>query len=139
VIAADLHLAVTNFIRALDKIPSLIEKYQTDTEKLSKDLPVLQEVVNSVWRKENDLKDLKTELAALDRKIQLSLKPIDQGEDNRPEEANVIDMKEYRHNNPSPFHTPDTPLQQAKEVMGDRLVIASAPMYYTAQPKGIKL
>ena len=31
-------------------------------------------------KREEQLKDLKTELAALDRKIQLSLKPIEQGE-----------------------------------------------------------
>ena len=36
--------------------------------------------MNGSWKKEEQLKDLKTELAALDRKIQLSLKPIEQGE-----------------------------------------------------------
>lgn len=40
----------------------------------------MQEVVNGSWKKEEQLKELKTELAALDRKIQLSLKPIEQGE-----------------------------------------------------------
>ncbi|OAV74224.1 hypothetical protein Barb7_02302 [Bacteroidales bacterium Barb7] len=30
---------------------NVIEKYQTDTEKISKDLPVLREVVNVIWRK----------------------------------------------------------------------------------------
>jgi hypothetical protein len=40
----------------------------------------LQEVVNGSWKKEEQLKELKTELAALDRKIQLSLKPIEQSE-----------------------------------------------------------
>ena len=38
------------------------------------------EVVNGSWKKEEQLKELKTELAALDRKIQLSLKPIEEGE-----------------------------------------------------------
>jgi hypothetical protein len=63
----------------------LIDKYQAENEKISKDIPILQEIVNSVWRKENELKNLKTELDVLDRKIQLSLKPIDQSED-KPEE-----------------------------------------------------
>ena len=40
----------------------------------------MQEVVNGSWKKEEQLKELKTELAALDRKIQLSLKPIEQSE-----------------------------------------------------------
>jgi N12 class adenine-specific DNA methylase len=81
-IANDPKLAVRYFLNALEKIPSLIEKYEKENEKIAKDLPVLQEVVRSTWRKENELKDLKTELAALDRKIQLSLKPIDKSEDN---------------------------------------------------------
>jgi N12 class adenine-specific DNA methylase len=84
-IANDPKLAVRYFLNALEKIPSLIEKYEKENEKISKDLPVLQEVVSSTWRKENELKDLKTELATLDRKIQLSLKPVEQSED-KPEE-----------------------------------------------------
>jgi hypothetical protein len=73
-IANDPKLAVRYFLNALEKIPSLIEKYEKENEKISKDLPVLQEVVHSTWRKENELKDLKTELAILDRKMMLSHK-----------------------------------------------------------------
>jgi hypothetical protein len=40
----------------------------------------MNEIVNGTWRKEDELKVLKTEFLALDRKIQLSLKPIEQGE-----------------------------------------------------------
>ena len=76
-IASDSKLASLYFLNALEKIPKLIENYQANTEKVSKDLPILQDVVNGTWRKENELKDLKSELAALDRKIQLSLKPIE--------------------------------------------------------------
>ncbi|KGN69874.1 hypothetical protein JT26_04305, partial [Porphyromonas sp. COT-108 OH1349] len=79
-IATDPQLACMNFLNALEKIPGLIEKYQADTEKIAKDIPVLLEVVNGSWRKEEQLKDLKTELATLDRKIQLSLKPIEEEE-----------------------------------------------------------
>ena len=45
-------------------------------------LGILQEVVNSTWSKENRLNELKTELAAADRKIQLSITPEskDQGD-----------------------------------------------------------
>ena len=85
-IATDPQLACMNFLNALEKIPGLIEKFKADTEKIAKDIPVLQEVVNGSWKKEEQLKDLKTELAALDRKIQLSLKPIEQGEENVEEQ-----------------------------------------------------
>jgi hypothetical protein len=36
-----------------------------------------------MWLKEDELKELKTELAALNRKIELSLKPIDESEDKK--------------------------------------------------------
>ena len=96
-IAADPVLASMNFLNALEKIPSLIQKYEADTEKITKDIPVLQETVNGSWKKEEQLKDLKTELAALDRQIQLSLKPIEQG-DTQHEEDNVEEQKEMEEN-----------------------------------------
>jgi len=77
----------------LEKIPGLIEKFKADTEKIAKDIPVLQEVVNGSWKKEEQLKDLKTELAALDRKIQLSLKPIEQGESEQESAEMMQDEK----------------------------------------------
>lgn len=79
-IAEDPVLASMNFLNALDKIPKLIEKYISDNEKVAKDVPVLESVLSSTWKKEDELKELKNQLSALDRKIQLSLKPIEQGE-----------------------------------------------------------
>lgn len=84
-IAADSQLASMNFLNALEKILSLIEKFRTDTEKIAKDIPVLQEVLNGSWKKEEQLKGLKTELTTLDRKIQLPLKPIEQSESPQEE------------------------------------------------------
>lgn len=79
-IAEDPKLASLNFLNALEKMPSLAEKYEAETVKISKDIPVLESVVNGTWKKEEELRDLKLELQTLDRKIQLSLKPIEQGE-----------------------------------------------------------
>jgi N12 class adenine-specific DNA methylase len=72
-IAADPVLASTNFIKALEKIPNLVEKYRSENEKLEKDLPVLREVIDALWRKEPELRKLKTELDALNRRINFSL------------------------------------------------------------------
>jgi len=47
---------------------------------MKKDIPVLKEVVEAVWRKEDELKGLKSELNNLERQIKLSLKPIEQTE-----------------------------------------------------------
>lgn len=77
-IATDPKLAVMNFLNALERIPKLMEKYQTDNEKLSKDLPILKEVIDSSFKKEPQLKELKTELVALDRQIQLTLTTKDE-------------------------------------------------------------
>jgi len=78
--AADPKVAAQNFIHALDSLPRLMEKYQAENERISKDIPVLKEVVEAVWRKEDELKELKTELNNLERQIKLSLKPIEQTE-----------------------------------------------------------
>lgn len=79
-LASDPKTATLTFLRALETIPNLLEKYQKDTEWISKDIPVLQEVIGTTWKKEDQLQQLKSDLAALDRKILLSLKPIEQGE-----------------------------------------------------------
>jgi N12 class adenine-specific DNA methylase len=129
-IANDPKLAVNYFLHALEKIPSLIENHQKQNEKLSIDLPVLREVAQSVWRKEDELKKLKSELSALDRQIQLSLKPIDQSEDK-------TDKKQEKSEQTYPHPIPDR-LKDYKETMGDRLVIATVPKYENER-KGIKI
>ena len=76
-LAVDPKTACQNFINAFDSIPRLIEKYTKDNEAIEKELPVLEQVVGEVWKKEDELKQLKADLAALDRKILLSLKSVD--------------------------------------------------------------
>ena len=44
-------------------------------EVLEREIPLLQEIAGKVWKKEDELKLLKSELAAFDRKIQLELAP----------------------------------------------------------------
>lgn len=77
-IATDPRLASLNFLNALERIPKLIEKYELDNVCLSKDLPVLKEVVDSVFKKDGDLRELKEQLATLDRQIHLSLSSKDE-------------------------------------------------------------
>ncbi len=75
IIAKDEKLAAVNFLNALEKLPGYIHQEQKKIAEIQKDLPVLQEVVNGTWSKENRLSELKTELAAVERKIQLSITP----------------------------------------------------------------
>ena len=72
---ADPIAAARNFLNALERIPSMVEQYEEKNKALERDIPQLQEIVGKVWKKEDELKQLKSELAALDRKIQLELAP----------------------------------------------------------------
>lgn len=72
---ADPIAAARNFLNALERIPSIIDQYKAKNEVLEKEIPQLQEIAGKVWKKEDELKQLKTELSALDRKIQLELAP----------------------------------------------------------------
>ena len=67
--------AANNFLNALQKIPSYIEQYDSKCKALEKEIPQLEEIAGKTWKKEEELKGLKAELAALDRKIQLELAP----------------------------------------------------------------
>ena len=67
--------AANNFLNALQKIPSYIEQYDSRCKALENEIPQLQEIASKTWKKEDELKGLKAELAALDRKIQLELAP----------------------------------------------------------------
>ena len=75
---ADTKAAAMNFLNALERIPQIVQQYKAKNETIERDLPVLQEVAGKTWRKEDELKSLKSELAALDRKIQLELSPTEQ-------------------------------------------------------------
>lgn len=94
IMANDPKLASMNFLNALDKIPTLIQQENERIATIGKDIPVLQEIVNSKWNKETELSDLKTELAAVDRKIMLSITPAEKGNsesiDNADEEEKIM-------------------------------------------------
>ena len=86
---ADTHAAATNFLNALEKIPGIIDQHQKRNEVLEQEIPQLQAIAGKTWKKEDELKQLKSELAALDRKIQLELaSPIpEKTEKNTPNAA----------------------------------------------------
>ena len=77
--------AARNFINSLERIPQTIEQYKEKNASLAKDIPLLKEIANKQWKKEDELKGLKSELAALDRKIQLEL-----AKDNEPERQQAV-------------------------------------------------
>lgn len=70
---SDTHAACMNFVNALEKIPGIIAQYEERTAKLKADVPTLESIVSKTWGKEDELKGLKSELVALDRKITAEL------------------------------------------------------------------
>lgn len=83
---SDTHAACMNFLNALEKIPEVIKSHQERADKLRVDLPTLQAIAARTWGKEDELKALKAELAALDRKITAALAPKKEeqdGEENK--------------------------------------------------------
>ena len=67
------YAAARNFLNSLERIPQTIELFQEKNVMLAKDIPLLKEIAGKQWKKEDELKGLKSELAAIDRKIQLEL------------------------------------------------------------------
>lgn len=72
---SDTHAACMNFVNALEKIPGIIAQYEERMAKLKADVPTLESIVSKTWGKEDELKQLKSDLAALDRKITAELAP----------------------------------------------------------------
>ena len=86
--------AANNFLNALQKIPSYIEQYGSRCKALEKEIPQLEEITGKTWKKEEELKGLKAELAALDRKIQLELAPPQEQDTAEKHEAKNIETEQ---------------------------------------------
>lgn len=98
---SDTKTACMNFVNALEKIPDIIAQYEERTAKLKADVPQLETIISKSWGKEDELKALKSELAALDRKITAELAPKHDekdGEeikrDGQPPQAQCVDVPE---------------------------------------------
>ena len=98
---SDTHAACMNFVNALERLPNIIAQHEERNAKLKADVPILQGIVAKTWGKEDELKQLKSELAALDRKIAAALAPkhdekdgeeIKRDEPQRKQEAKTVDL-----------------------------------------------
>ncbi len=78
---SDTKAACMNFVNALERLPEIIRQYEERTDKLRKDVPQLEAIIAKPWGKEDELKALKSELAALDRKITVELAPKHEAQD----------------------------------------------------------
>ena len=122
---SDTHAACMNFVNALEKIPGIIAQYEERTAKLKADVPQLEAIVAKQWGKEDELKQLKSDLAALDRKITAALAPKKEeqdGEENkqqsdtlrvevRDNQSQTNGSKESMVAEPKTSYSPDSPSQ----------------------------
>ena len=94
---SDTHAACMNFVNALDKIPGIIAQYGERTAKLKADVPTLEGIMAKKWGKEDELKQLKSDLAALDRLIAQALSTQEKEHQAeiapKHEEANGVENK----------------------------------------------
>ncbi len=111
---SDTHAACMNFVNALEKIPGIIVQYEERTARLKADVPQLEAIVAKTWGKEDELKQLKSELAALDRKITAELAPKKEEQDgveNKP--ASTVEV------NTAMVDAPSTSDDQKKSMVAE--------------------
>ena len=133
---SDTHAACMNFVNALEKIPGIIVQYEERTAKLKADVPQLEAIVAKQWGKEDELKQLKSDLAALDRKITAALAPKQEeqdGEENK--QVNTVEAPTQANDTKkSMVAEPTNPYQ--REPLSSRIIIggcgATSPREFRA-------
>ena len=123
---SDTHAACMNFVNALEKIPGIIAQYEERTAKLKADVPLLEAIIAKPWGKEDELKALKSELAALDRRITAALAP-------KKEEHDEIENK------PTDTVENNTTIVDAPTPADNKTMVAESAGYYrrTSSPSFI--
>ena len=146
---ADSVAAARNFLNALERIPSIIDQYKGKNEVLEKEVPQLQEIAGKVWKKEDELKQLKSELAALDLKIQLELAPPTQEADEKEKDGQEVKPVSEGVRSISPQQTDDAPQIRSPvnernptgNIIGDHVIIGRPgfQLKNKNRSKGIKI
>ena len=128
---SDTHAACMNFVNALEKIPGIISQYEERTAKLKADVPILEGIMAKTWGKEDELKQLKSELATLDRKIAAELAPKQEnpndGEeikrDSQKKTAQIADAPTPATGEKKTMVAEPTPKYSEREPLSSRIII----------------
>ena len=128
---ADTHAACMNFVNALEKIPGIIAQYEERTAKLKADVPILEGIMAKTWGKEDELKQLKSELAALDRKIAAELAPKHENKEDgeevkredSPHTVQTIDAPTPDTDNKKSMVAEPTTTYKEREPLSSRIII----------------
>ena len=146
---ADPVAAARNFLNALERIPSIIDQYKAKNEVLEKEIPQLQEIAGKMWKKEDELKQLKSELAALDRKIQMELAPPvpevaekeKDGLEVKPVTEGVRNIQLQHTEATSQIRSPANERTSSGIFIADHIIIGRPGLYAKDEnrPKGMKI
>ena len=115
-----------------------------DILSLEREIPQLQEIADKVWKKEDELKQLKSELAALDRKIQLELAPPTPEVAEKENERQQVkpEAEDVRNGQPQ-YHgvTPPQIRSPADSIVANHVIIGRPELYAKdeTRPKGMKI
>ena len=109
--ATDPKLACQNFVNALERIPKVIESHEKEMAKVVANKDVYTNIANSSWKKEDELRSLKSEAAELDRKIALTLTPPDEEKEEKEEIKQGKDLS----NNSAKIKNENNPAQDKEE------------------------
>ncbi len=98
---SDPHAACMNFVNALEKLPDTISQHRERADKKRVDVPTLEAILSRTWGKEDELKALKSELAALDRKITADLAAKNEEQDGEENKQQSDTQRVEVRDNPS--------------------------------------
>ena len=129
---ADTHAAAVNFLNALERIPAIIRQYEEKNEVLEREIPQLREIASKTWKKEDELKQLKSDLAALDRKIQLELAPKHEETPSQGQEPGGGQALPKSENVPKPEIA-------ANDFMRDHIIIGRPGIPEHKEYRGVKM
>jgi hypothetical protein len=66
-------LATRHFLNCIDRVTALKEKYESNLKELEHNIPMLEQLVNKPFGKENELVQLKKDVANLEREITIKI------------------------------------------------------------------
>ena len=89
----------------------MIESHEKEMAKVVANKDVYTNIANSSWKKEDELRSLKSEAAELDRKIALTLTPPDEEKEEKEEIKQGKDLS----NNSAKIKNENNPVQDKEE------------------------
>ncbi|MBN8836139.1 MAG: DNA methylase [Sphingobacteriia bacterium] len=66
-------LAARHFLNCIDRVSAIKEKYESNLKELNSNIPMLEQIVNKPFEKENELAQLKKDVACLEREITIKI------------------------------------------------------------------